>query len=200
MQQTDATQPWAKAPHGPPQMLPAPPLCQCHHCLFGRLSQEWVPATAGLAADQLAGLLQDAAWRRLAASQGSAAQHSTAQHADWQGTLRAATDAWKGAIQELHAEYLEEYESWRQRLNLPVSRGGGPGGCVWCALPASCRPTLVWWPCCRVQKFADLHTGDVTSRMCVCAVARSVHEVAWVNGLRSTKPAVANVCGCASAA
>lgn len=50
--------------------------------------------------------------------------------------------AWVAAIADVHAEYFEEYESWRQQLALPVSEQAVCAVCVrWrihCTADAAC--------------------------------------------------------------
>lgn len=70
------------------------------------LLQEWVTATAGLAADQLLVLLRDAA-----------ARHMPAQG----GNLQDCFLHWKQAVQDVHSQYFKEYDSWQTNLQLPVS-------------------------------------------------------------------------------
>ena len=69
-------------------------------------SQEWVPATAGLAADQLIALLRD-----------KTLQYDKS-HADPQ---KAVVEAFRAAVASLHKEYLAEFEAWRIKLGLLVS-------------------------------------------------------------------------------
>jgi hypothetical protein len=67
--------------------------------------QEWIPATAGLAADHLLALLRDAAVRRCASCSTKPALHKP----------------WQDAIADVHAEYFEEYRLWHRQLELDVS-------------------------------------------------------------------------------
>eukprot|EP00878_Enallax_costatus_P004393 GHUV01004631.1.p1 GENE.GHUV01004631.1~~GHUV01004631.1.p1 ORF type:complete len:1313 (+),score=319.45 GHUV01004631.1:85-4023(+) len=70
-------------------------------------TKRWVPAVAGLAADQIVSLLQDAAIRRCATK-------LVVPH-----TLAGWEAEWAAAIADLHREYFEEYQRWCNKLQLP---------------------------------------------------------------------------------
>lgn len=75
--------------------------------------QCWVTATAGLAADQVVGLLRDAVARR-------AAVYGAQQQQQVDLDVAYISD-WEAAICDVHQEYQEEYQRWCRKLCLPVS-------------------------------------------------------------------------------